>query len=136
MYDFLLFVHVLSAFALVVTVVMYTAFALGTPASTSQLRLAEMLWNVGGLGTLVFGIWLAIDFDGYAVWDGWILGAILLWAASAETHRRAYVAMHQPPAGGAAVALAPDVQAMTRWHAMRAVIVFALLVVMIYKPGA
>jgi len=136
MYDFLLFVHVLSAFALMVTVVMYSAFAMGAPASPAMLRIAEALWNAGGGGTLLFGIWLAIDVDGYDVWDGWILGAIVLWAASAETHRRAAVAMHLAPAGGAAVARVPDVEAMRRWHALRAAIVLALLVVMIYKPGA
>src|SRR3990170_3302986 len=112
MYDFLIFVHVLSAFVLVATVVMYSAYAVGAPASAGDLRIAETLWNIGGLGTLVFGIWLAIDVDGYEVWDGWILGAIALWAAAAETHRRASVAMGVAPPGRATVALAPDARAM------------------------
>ncbi len=28
---------------------------------------------------LVFGIWLAIDVDGYEVWDGWVIAALVLW---------------------------------------------------------
>jgi hypothetical protein len=37
------------------------------------------LWDLGGLATLVLGIWLAIYVDGYEVWDGWIIAAIVLW---------------------------------------------------------
>src|SRR5581483_3011206 len=36
---------------------------------------------IGGLGTIVFGVWLAIVDDAYHVWDGWIVAAIVLWAA-------------------------------------------------------
>jgi hypothetical protein len=125
MYDFLLFVHVLSAFVLMAPVVMYSGFALGAPASPGTLRTAEILWGIGGVGTLVFGIWLALDVDGYEIWDGWILGALLLWAAANETGRRAFVATK----GG-------DTQAMVPWHVARAAIVVVLLIVMIYKPGA
>lgn len=47
-----------------------------------------MLVIAGTLGTLVFGIWLAIERDEYQVWDGWILAALVLWAIAAETGRR------------------------------------------------
>jgi hypothetical protein len=125
MYDFLLFVHVLSVFVLMAPVVIYTGFAVGVPATPSTLRTTEILWGIGTAGTLVFGVWLALNVDGYELWDGWILGAILLWAAAAETGRRAFAATK-----------AGDTQAMVPWHVARAAIVLALLVVMIYKPGA
>ena len=64
MYDFLLFVHVLSAFCLAATVVIYSGFALGAPASPRTTFIAERLWDVGGLGTLIFGVWLALYVDG------------------------------------------------------------------------
>ena len=136
MYDFLLFVHVLSAFCLMATVVMYSAFALGAPAPARSLLIAEVLWGIGGAGTLVFGIWLAIDVDGYEIWDGWIIAAIVLWVLSAATHRQAYVAINPAAAGDRGASLAPDPRAMARWHALRAAIVLALLLIMFFKPGA
>ena len=50
MYEFLLFVHVLSAFCLASTVVIYSAFALGAPASPRTTFIAERLWDVAGSG--------------------------------------------------------------------------------------
>jgi hypothetical protein len=135
-YDFLLFVHVLSAFCLMVTVVLYSGFALGAPAPAPAVQVAEALWAIGGAGTLVFGIWLALDVDGYEIWDGWIIAALVLWVASAATHRRAYVAINPAAAGDRGAGLAPDPRAMARWHALRAAIVLALLLVMFFKPGA
>src|SRR5215211_4397029 len=79
MYDTLLFLHLLAAFLLAVTVVTYTAVALGAPASGRTLFVADRCWDVGGLGTLVLGIWLALHLDEYDFFDGWILGAIVLW---------------------------------------------------------
>ena len=65
MYDWLLFLHVLTAFALVATVVIFSAFALGAAREPRVLTVANALWAVGGLGTLIFGVWLAIYVDGY-----------------------------------------------------------------------
>ena len=79
MYDTLLFLHLLAAFMLAVTVVTYTAVALGATTSGRTLFVADRCWDVGGLGTLVLGIWLALHLDEYDFWDGWILGAIALW---------------------------------------------------------
>ena len=58
-----------------VTVVTYTAVALGAPATGRTLFVADRCWDVGGLGTLVLGIWLALNLDQYDFWDGWILGS-------------------------------------------------------------
>ncbi len=131
MYDTLLFLHVVSAFALVTTVVIFTAFALGAAIDSRVLGVGNVLWAIGGLGTLVFGIWLAIYVKGYEVWDGWIIAAIVLWAIAAEFGRRAQVGFTSAAGGGAAV----DRQAVLM-HWLRAAVVLGLLVVMIYKPGA
>ena len=56
MYDWLLFLHVLTAFFIVGTVVIFSAFALGAPAEPRLLSIANALWAIGGLGTLVLGI--------------------------------------------------------------------------------
>lgn len=123
--DFLLFVHVLSAFVLVASVVVYTGIAVGVPATPSTIRTSEILWGIGGVGTLAFGVWIALKNDAYGIFDGWIIGALILWAASNEVGRRAFVAAKDG-----------NIPAMVPWHAARAAIVVALLVVMIYKPGA
>ena len=135
MYDFLLFVHVLAAFCLMAVVVMYTAWALHAPAPPRLVLLAEILWGIGGAGTLIFGVWLVFNVDGYGILDGWIIAALVLWALSAEAHRRAYTAI-RPTAGVDGTVVAPDDIAMARWSAVRAAIVLALLFVMIFKPGA
>ena len=44
---------------------------------------------IGTLGTIVFGVWLAISLDAYKVWDGWVIAAIVLWAGRHEVGRRA-----------------------------------------------
>ena len=136
MYDWLLFLHVLMAFFIVGTVVIFSAVALGAPAEPRLLSIANALWAIGGLGTLVLGIWLALYVDGYEIWDGWILGAIVLWAIATELGRRAqvgYGAATAEPGEGGAVA---GTRQAALLHWLRSVAVLALLVVMIYKPGA
>ena len=100
MYETLIFLHVLAAFLLVVTVVVFSAIALGAPRDSRILEVANAFWAAGGLGTLAFGIWLALYVDGYDLLDGWILGAIVLWAVATELGRRAQAAFTAAPAGG------------------------------------
>ena len=135
MYDWLLFLHVLAAFMLVVTVVIFSAFALGTASDSRVLGVANVMWGVGGLGTLILGIWLALYVDGYEIWDGWIIAAIVLWAIATELGRRAQLAFTPQTAGleGAATGVS---QQATLMHWLRSLVVLLLLIVMIYKPGA
>jgi uncharacterized membrane protein len=128
-YDTLLFLHVLSAFALVATVVVFSAFALGAASNGRILTVSNVLWAVGGLGTLVFGIWLAIYVQGYAISDGWIIAAIVLWVVAFAFGGRAEVGFSDKADERARAQAAP-------MHWLRSLVVLALLVVMIYKPGA
>jgi hypothetical protein len=134
-YDWLLFLHVLAAVMLVVTVVIFSAFALGAATDSRVLAVANVLWGVGGLGTLILGIWLALYVDGYEIWDGWIIAAIVLWAIATELGRRAQLAFAPQTAGpeGAAVRVSQQAALM---HWLRSLVVLLLLIVMIYKPGA
>ena len=135
MYDWLLFLHVLSAFALVVTVVIFSAFALGAATDSRVLAVANVSWAVGGLGTLVLGIWLALYVDGYEIWDGWIITALVLFAIATELGRRAQLGYTPAPEGGeAGAAVGASPAALMHW--LRSLAILALLVVMIYKPGA
>ncbi|HSJ18321.1 MAG TPA: hypothetical protein VK920_09530 [Solirubrobacterales bacterium] len=132
MTETLLFLHVLTAFFLVAAVVIYSAFVLGSPVNRPTRTIAEILWGIGGLGTLVLGIWLALDIDGYGLLDGWIIAAIVLWllATGAGTPVSRGI---QPRGDDSALALPSNVIGA---HWVRTAIVVALLVVMIYKPGA
>ena len=130
MYDTLLFLHVIAAFMLAATVVTFTAVALGATAGVRAISVADVLWNVGGLGTLVLGIWLALDVDVYEIWDAWILSAIVLWAFATEAGRRARLDLEPSTTGTGLIARA------TTWHWLRTLLVVALLVVMVWKPGA
>jgi hypothetical protein len=128
MYDWLLFLHVLAAFMLASTVVTYSAVVLGAPAGERAISVANIVWDIGGLATLVLGIWLAIDVDGYEVWDGWILAAIVLWLVATglgQEVRKAAGADGGVTAGRAAT-----------MHWLRTLTILALLVLMIWKPGA
>ena len=48
-------------------------------------------------GTIIFGIYLAFAVDGYAIWDGWILAALVLWVVGAALGRRVGEAYMQGP---------------------------------------
>jgi hypothetical protein len=125
MYDWLLFLHVLAAFLLGVTVVMYSAVALGSALGGRATFVADRCWDVGGLGTLILGIWLALHLDEYEIWDGWILAAIGVWLIATglgETVRKRL-------AEG-------QTDAVNAMHWLRTLAVIALLVLMIWKPGA
>jgi hypothetical protein len=124
-YEWLLFLHLIGAFAAMGSVVVFSVLWLaGDRVAVPQLTfLARRLWDVGGLLTLVFGVWLALD--DYSIVDGWILTALVLWAIAAVT--------------GIRVGLAYDAGDGARarpLYAVMTVAVLALLFVMIFKPGA
>jgi hypothetical protein len=124
-YEWLLFLHLIGAFAAVGSAVVFSVLLLGADrvAGTQLTFLARRLWDVGGLLTLVFGIWLALD--DYSIGDGWILIALVLWVIAAGTGVRLGTEME----GGGGERVRPLYAVMT-------IAVVALLVVMIYKPGA
>ena len=156
-YDWLLALHVLAAFSLVAALVLYSvviavSWNLALPSDVARLfrvtRVGDVAVALGAVGTLVLGIWLAIDSDDYQVWDGWIIAALVLWALSMETGRRTgtvYNAVRDRARALVAEgrdAPQPELNAMLRssaglaFHAATIVLILALLVVMIYKPGA
>jgi hypothetical protein len=123
--DTLLFFHLIAAFLLAVTIVMYSAVALGATTSPRILFVADRCWDVGGLGTLIFGIWLALNLDQYDFFDGWILLALLLWFVATGLGQTV-----QRRIGG------DDIRSVIALHWIRTIVVIGLLVTMIWKPGA
>jgi hypothetical protein len=124
-YDWLLFLHLLAAFLLAVTVVMYSAVALGAATPGRTLFVADRCWDVGGLGTLVLGIWLALHLDQYGFFDGWIIGAIVLWFVATGLGQ---IVQRRVASG--------ELSAVATIHWIRTLVVVGLLVLMVWKPGA
>ncbi len=134
MFDTLLFLHVLSAFALVAATVMISAFVLGSPVDKPTRLTSTILWGVGGLGTLVFGVWLALYVDDYEIWDGWIIAAIVLWLLATGAGQSADIAIGKATSGDSAAVSLSSRAVFSHW--MRVLLVVLLLVVMIWRPGA
>jgi hypothetical protein len=124
-YDWLLFLHLLAAFMLAGTVVIYSAVALGAAAPGRTLFVADRCWDVGGLGTLILGIWLALHLDQYGFFDGWILGAIALWFVATGLGQT----IQRRTASG-------ETAAVNAMHWIRTLVIIGLLVLMVWKPGA
>lgn len=157
LYDWLLALHLLAAGTLVSALVLYSVViaagrGLTLPSEVSRLfrlsRVGDIATGVGSVGVLVLGIWLAIDADEYQVWDGWIIAAIVLWALSMETGRRTGNVYNAARDRARALVAEgrdlpdPELGVLLRssaglaFHAATIVLVLALLVDMIYKPGA
>jgi hypothetical protein len=155
--DWILALHVLSAFALVSGIVLFWVLVVAVrrtdlPEATIRMEPVVKVGNVavgmGGVGTIAFGIWLAISLDAYRVWDGWVIAAIVLWAIVTETGRRAGTAY------GAGMKKAEELQAAGQtgpsaellalnrtasgllMHALTTIAVVLILLDMIWKPGA
>jgi hypothetical protein len=132
LYEWLLLLHVLAAFLLVAGVVAYGVIVFAGAGEGPRRALgppALALWNAGGVGVLVLGIWLALEADAYALWDGWIIAAVVLWlvasAAGGPLSRAVREASGPLPHDRARVLLA-----------VMAIATVVLLADMIFKPGA
>ena len=140
----LLFLHLLSAFALVAALVLLTAVLVSgrraTGGAVPALRLtglAGILWNAGGLGVIVFGVWMAVGTDGYRIVDGWILAAIALWFVASAAGGRLFGGYRRAlGAGGDATLTMVRERSTVVLLSVMSVTTLALLIVMIYKPGA
>ena len=139
MYEWLLFLHVLSAFLLVGALAYFWALVLATrpgramfpgPTAFALARPASIAIMAGVAGTLIFGVWLAIYVDGYELWDGWILASLVLWAIGTGAGERSGRAL--TPVGDAYPAWRRGVLL----HAVASVAAVVVLVLMIWKPGA
>jgi hypothetical protein len=154
--DWLLALHLLAAFALVAALVLYTAVMVANwgadrpQRASAYFRLAAVGGPLVGAGAglaLLFGIALAIDLDAYHPWDVWIVASIVLWAIGSATGSRVgahyagaqelverLAAEGDEPSAELAAQLS-DRKARTL-HAITVLAFAAVLVVMIFKPGA
>jgi hypothetical protein len=155
--DWILALHVLSAFALAAAIVLFWILIVAVrrsdlPDATIRMEPVVKVGNVavgiGGTGTIIFGIWLAISLDAYKVWDGWVIAAVVLWAIAMETGRRAAAAytagmksaeelQTSGQTGPSAELLALNRTASgLLMHTLTTIAVALILLDMIWKPGA
>jgi len=153
--DWLLALHVLSAFAWIAALAIYSVLVLGLwraalPSEAVRLfrvsRVGDALIALGMIGTIVFGIWLALDE--YSITDGWIIAALLLWVAAAAVGGRtgtAYKVVNDRARSLVADGQdkpSPEFAALARsrrgavLHTVGSVLALVILIVMVYKPGA
>ena len=155
MYDWLLFLHVLSAFCYLGAYVWFTAVIVAGRRTDDPERAAglfgavrwgNVLATIGGVGTIALGIWLAIYVDEYQIWDGWIIASLVLWAISVELGRREGKEYNRArdlanELRAQSATSSPKLQAALRtqtgvvYHVLGSIAVLAILWLMIYKPG-
>ena len=150
-YEWMLALHVLSAFAIAAALVLFSVLIFGgrrmtTLADTRTLfRVAPVgtvLIGAGTLLVLVLGIILAIDSERYEIWNFWVIAAIVLWAILGATGQRtgAYYTEVQKLAqdAGAESEVLARLRAPTgaRLHLATIAIFLLLLLDMIFKPWA
>lgn len=131
MSETLLFLHVLAGAALFGTIVAFSAVALGATVDRRSIAIANVLWGGALILTLILGLALAVDYDAYEPWDGWVLAAIVLWLAAGGTGDAAQRGLRDGEGG---VLTMESRQRLMHW--IRVAIVIALLVIMVWKPGA
>jgi len=131
--DWIKALHLLSAFALVAALTVFwfgylllRANGAASDALGRLFKIGTIAIAIGLTGTLVFGVWLSISLDGYELWDGWVLAALVLWAIAGGTGDRAGKLSREP--GGLQQALV--------LHAVSSLAIVLILIDMIWKPGA
>ena len=155
--EWILALHVVSAFAFVAGIVLFwvlivAGWHVDTPDPILRMepvaRVGNVAVGVGAMGTIVLGILLALSYNDYDLWDGWIVAAILLWIAAAAVGSRTGVEYTKPltkareltsngQTGPNAELLALNrTQRGLVLHGVTSLITLALVIDMIWKPGA
>ena len=155
--QWLLALHVLSAFAYVAGIVLFWVLVVAvrkvdTPDGTIRMepvvKVGNAVVGIGAGGTILLGIWLAFSFGGYDIWDGWIIAAIVLWLVAAalgrqtgEAYMQGMTKAQELEAGGQTGPNA-ELLALNRTqnglvlHTAGSIAVLLLLIDMIWKPFA
>ena len=155
--DWLLALHVLSAFAYVAGMIVFWVLIVAvrrtdTPDGTIRMepivKVGTIGTGIGAGGTIVFGIWLAFSVGGYDIWDGWIIAAIVLWAIAGGIGGRtgkAYMqgmnkakeleAAGETGSNAELLALNRTQNGLVR-HSVASLVLLLILIDMIWKPGA
>jgi uncharacterized membrane protein len=156
LYDWLVFFHITGAFFLlggIVVAGILNLVAIGQERRPSEvatlyglIRFAVPLIGIGLLLTLAIGLWLVSEAD-YSFGDGWIIAALVLWVIASALGN--IDGRYQRQTGELAQRLATEGDAPSAELRARlrnpvaltisygsGLIAFAILAIMIWKPGA
>jgi uncharacterized membrane protein len=155
--DWVLALHVLSAFAYIGGIVLFWVLVVAvrkidTPDGTIRMepivKVGNAVIGVGAVGTIVLGVYLAFALDSFAIWDGWIIAAIVLWAIAGAlgqrtgaTYMRGMTKARELETAGQGGS-SPELLALNRasngvlLHFLTSLAALLLLLDMIFKPGA
>jgi hypothetical protein len=155
--DWIFALHLLMAATLVGSLVMSWIVVVAlyrvrvADATLSLNRVAAVgtvLTVVGLIGVIAFGIWLAILRDAFEVWDGWVIGAIVLWSIATVALLRSFVEYAKPVEKARALIASgqtgpsAELTALNRTstglllRALASTAVVLIVIDMIWKPGA
>jgi len=155
--DWMLALHVLAAFSLVAGSTLFWVLVVAvrridTPDDTLRLgpvaRIGNAAIGIGMGGTIILGIYLAFALDGYAIWNGWIIAAIVLWIVGAALGRQVGEAYMQGPKKALELKEAgqtgpnAELLALNRTsrgvvlHTLTSLVLLLIIIDMIWKPGA
>jgi hypothetical protein len=155
--DWMLALHVLSAFAMVAGMTLFWVLIVAgwrtdTPADLLRMgplsRVAGAAIGIGMGGTIALGVWLAFSVGGYDIWDGWIVAALVLWVAAAALGQRASATYAEPVKKAlelqAAGQTGPSAELLalnrtTKGLVLQILVTLVILLIvidMLWKPGA
>jgi hypothetical protein len=155
--DWMLALHVLSAFAMVAGMTLFWVLVVAgwrtdTPADLLRMgplsKVAGAAIGIGMGGTIVLGIFLAFSIGGYDIWDGWIVAALVLWIVAAGLGQRASAAFEPPVKKAqelqAAGQTGPSAELLALNRTTRglvlqilvSIVILLIVIDMVWKPGA
>ena len=103
---------------------------------------------LGLLGTIALGIWVAILRPQFHPWDGWVIGAIVLWAIATVAVLRSFLEYNKPVQkarellASGLTGPSSELVALNRTltglllRALASAAIVLIVIDMIYKPGA
>jgi hypothetical protein len=155
--DWIFSIHLLFAATLVGSLVMSWIVVVSmrtadTPAATLSLHRVAMVATgatiVGLVGVITFGIWLAVLRIEFHPWDGWVIGAIVLWSLATIALLRSFVEYAKPVEKARALVASGqsgssrELTALNRTstglflRVLASAAIVLIVVDMIWKPGA
>lgn len=155
--DWIFSIHLLFAATLVGSLVMSwivvvslrTADTAGATLGLHRVGMVATAATIVGLvGVFALGIWLAILRVDFHPWDGWVIGAIVLWAIATVALLRSFVEYAKPVeraralVDSGATRSSPELIALNRTstglvlRVLASAAIVLIVVDMIWKPGA